>query len=196
MWHSDQTPGRVKTNQNVWVYLRTTLLLNNTIIRPRRVKHRDLGEREAMYKNRAMDAKKTVYLLMILPRYSRKLAVLVPVPNQPYSRWQFCHFLLLNLLEAFFVFCFLFFFVLFRVRRFILSGPSQNSPTKLLKPCLWSSWVRLKLTEPSILSWITVYPPTAVVWSQYTLKAPKPSGRSGKHRRPFDRICTAQHCWR
>ena len=84
MWHSDQTPGRVKTNQNVWVYLRTTLLLNNTIIRPRRVKHRDLGEREAMYKNRAMDAKKTVYLLMILPRYSRKLAVLVPVPNQPY----------------------------------------------------------------------------------------------------------------
>ena len=58
MWHSDQTPGRVKTNHNVWVYLRTTLLLNNTIIRPRRVKHRDLGEREAMYKNRAMDAKK------------------------------------------------------------------------------------------------------------------------------------------
>ena len=58
MWHSDQTPDQVKTNQNVWVYLRTSLLLNNTIIRPRRVKHRDLGEREAMYKNRAMDAKK------------------------------------------------------------------------------------------------------------------------------------------
>ena len=36
--------------------------------------------------------------------------------------------------------------------------------------------MRLKLTEPSILSWITVYPPPAVVWSQYTLKAPKSSG--------------------
>ena len=71
MWHSDQTPDQVKTNQNVWVYLRTTLLLNNTIIRPRRVKHRDLGEREAMYKNRAMNAKKTVYSLVIVPRYSR-----------------------------------------------------------------------------------------------------------------------------
>ena len=69
--------------------------------------------------------------------------------------------------------------VLFRVRRFILSSPSQNSPTKLPKPCLQSSWVRLKLSEPSILSWITVRPPPAVVWSQYTLKAPKPSGSIG-----------------
>ena len=71
MWHSDQTPDQVKTNQNAWVYLRTTLLLSNTIIRPRRVKHRDLGEGEAMYKNRAMNAKKRVYLLMILLRYSQ-----------------------------------------------------------------------------------------------------------------------------
>ena len=148
-----------------------------------------------MYKNRVMDAKKTVYLLMILPRYSRKLAVLVPVPNQPYSRWQFCHFLLLNLLEAFFVFCFVF-FCLVSGQAVYLVRSKPNFTDQVTEAMFVVIRVRLKLTEPSILSWITVYPPPAVVWSQYTLKAPKPSGRSGKHRGPFDRICTAQHCWR
>ena len=53
MWHSDLTltlsPDRVRTNQNMRVDLRTTLLLNNTIIRPSGVKCRDLNERKVMY---------------------------------------------------------------------------------------------------------------------------------------------------
>ena len=56
MWHSDQTPDRVITNQNMRVYLRTTLLLTNNIIRPHGVLDRDLDEREVMYKDRAVNA--------------------------------------------------------------------------------------------------------------------------------------------
>ena len=62
MWHSDLTltlsPNRVRTNQNTRVDLRTTLLLNNTIIRPSGVKYRDLDEREVMYKIQTMNTKK------------------------------------------------------------------------------------------------------------------------------------------
>ena len=62
MWHSDFTltlsPDRVRTNQNMRVDLRTTLLLNNTITRPSGVKYRDLDEREVMYKNQTMNTKK------------------------------------------------------------------------------------------------------------------------------------------
>ena len=129
MWHSDQTPDRVRTNQNMRVYLRTTLLLTNNIIRPRGVLDRDLDEREVMYKDRAVNAKKTVYLLMILPRYSRYLAVSVPIPNQSYSWWTVLPLFTPRSTRNLF-------FVLFRVRRFILSSPSQNSPTMLPKPCL------------------------------------------------------------
>ena len=63
MWHSDETPDRVRTNQNMRVYLRTTLLLTNNIMRPRGVLDRDLDEREVMYKDRAVNAKKrSIYL--------------------------------------------------------------------------------------------------------------------------------------
>ena len=58
IWHSDQTLDRVRTNQNMQVYLRATLLLNNTIIRLRGVLDRDFDEREVTYKDRAMNAKK------------------------------------------------------------------------------------------------------------------------------------------
>ena len=62
MWYSDLTltlsPDRVRTNQNMRVDLRTILLLNNTITRPSGVKYRDLDEREVMYKNQTMNAKK------------------------------------------------------------------------------------------------------------------------------------------
>ena len=71
MWHSDQTLDRVRTNQNMRVYLRATLLLNNTIIRLRGVLDRDFDEREVTYKDRAMNAKKTVYLPIILLRSSQ-----------------------------------------------------------------------------------------------------------------------------
>ena len=47
MWHSDQTPDRVRTNQNMRVYF---------VIRPRGVLDRDLDEREVMYKDRAVNA--------------------------------------------------------------------------------------------------------------------------------------------
>ena len=49
MWHSDQTLDRVRTNQNMWIYLRATPLLNNTIIRLRGVLDRDFDEREVTY---------------------------------------------------------------------------------------------------------------------------------------------------
>ena len=129
MWDSHQTPDRVRNNQNVRVYLRTALLFNNTIIRPSGVKYRDWDEREVVYKNRQINAKKSVNLLMISPRYSRYLAVSVPIPNQPYSGWTVLPVFTPRSIRSLF-------FVLFRVRRFILSSPSQNSPTKLPKPCL------------------------------------------------------------
>ena len=129
MWHSNQTLDRVRTNQNMRVYLRATLLLNNTIIRLRGVLDRDFDEREVTYKDRAMNAKKTVYLPIILPRSSQYLAVSVPIPNQPYSECTVLPLFTPRSTRSLF-------FVLFRVRRFILSSPSQNSPTKLPKPCL------------------------------------------------------------
>ena len=57
MWDSHQAPDRARNNQNVRVYLRTTLLFNNTIIRPSGVKYRDWDEREVVYKNRQINAK-------------------------------------------------------------------------------------------------------------------------------------------
>ena len=160
-----------KNQSDIQVYLRTTLPTYNTIIRPSRVKYWDLNESELIYINRMMNAEKkeTVNLLVILPMYSRYLAVSFPIPNQSYSGWTVLPVVTPRSTRSLF-------FVLFRVRRFILSSPSQNSPTKLPKPCLYSFQVRLKSTEPSILFWITVHPPLAVVWSQYTLKAPEPSG--------------------
>ena len=129
----------------------------------------NIGEREVIYENRTMNAKKTGHLLIKLPMYSWYSAVSFPMPNQLYSGWTVFTFFTPRSTRSLF-------FVLFLVRRFILSSPSQNSPTKLPKPCLYSFQVRLKSTEPSILFWITVHPPPAVVWSQYTLKAPEPSG--------------------
>ena len=158
-----------KNQSDIQVYLRTTLPTYNTIIRSSRVKYWDLNESELIYINRMINAGKNVNLLVILPMYSRYLAVSFPIPNQSYSGWTVLPVVTPRSTRSLF-------FVLFRVRRFILSSPSQNSPTKLPKPCLYSFQVRLKSTEPSILFWITVHPPLAVVWSQYTLKAPEPSG--------------------
>ena len=47
-----------KNQSELRVDLRTTLLLNNTIIRPSGVKYRDLDEREVMYKNQTINTKK------------------------------------------------------------------------------------------------------------------------------------------
>ena len=172
MWRSDLTlsviTDRVRTNQTMRVYPWINLLLNNTNIGPSGVKYQDLDETQVMYKNRTMNAEKMVYLLMILPRYRLYLTVSVPIPNQPYSGWTVLSVFTPRSTRSLF-------FVLFRVRQFILSSPIQNSPTKLLKPCLGSSQVRLKSIEPSILFWITVYPPPAIAWPQYSWKAPEPS---------------------
>ena len=97
-----------------------------------------------MYKNRTMNAEKMVYLLMILPRYRLYLTVSVPIPNQPYSGWTVLSVFTPRSTRSLF-------FVLFRVRQFILSSPIQNSPTKLLKPCLGSSQVRIDWAIHSLL---------------------------------------------
>ena len=126
----DQNPDQEGTNQNVRVYLRSTLAFGNTTIRKGGVK------------------------LILRFRWDRSsIWVTNKIANVQLVLWY-----------------------LFPVRRFILSNPSQSSPTKLPKPCLYSSQVRLKSTEPAILFWSTLYPPPAVGLSQYTLKAPEPSG--------------------
>ena len=79
----------------------------------------DFDEREVTYKDRAMNAKKTVYLPSCLG----------PNPKPAYSEWTVLPVFTPRSTRSLF-------FVLFRVRRFILSSPSQNSPTKLPKPCL------------------------------------------------------------
>ena len=71
--------------------------------------------------------------------------------------------------------------VLFCVRRWI--SLSQNLRTrKSPNPFLQSSQVWLKSTMLHSLFWITVHPPPAVVWSQYTSKELCYQGRLYKRR--------------